>query len=123
MKIIYSVYVYDSVFVLSILELFSLESRLILIVCAILHLPIFIVIRAVRKAFPLFFLLFLKQLCLVVGFIIYLFENWESFLGSYASLTFKDVDHDAVGSLLNSLPSEAGLLGQSSLVAQVFLIS
>lgn len=116
-------FIIHSVFVLSIVELFSLVARLIMDVCAILHLPIIVVIRAVRKAFPLFFLLFPKQLCLIVGLIIYLFENWESFLRGHASLSFQDVDHDAVGPLLNSLPRETGLLGQSFLVAQVFLVT
>jgi len=106
---------------LSIEELFiSLEARLVV---AILHLPAIKRNRAVRKSFELFFLLFLKQLCLIVGFIIDLFENWKALLWCHASFSFQNVHHDAIRSLLDSLPSEAGLLGQSSLVTQIFLVT
>lgn len=78
---------------------------------------------AVRIAFVLPLLLLFLELCLIVLLIIDLYKAWESLIWSDTTLSFKDVDHDAVGSLLDSLESESGFLGQSSLIANISFIS
>lgn len=78
---------------------------------------------AVRKAlFIVFLLLLFLELSLVVLLVVDLNEAGQSLVRCHAALAFQDVDHDAVRSLLDSLPGEAGFFGQSSLIAEIRLI-
>ena len=122
-KLFIYLFIYSE-FILSIVKLFSLITSLVVIVhvIAIVHLPAIEGDRAVRKAFPLFFLLLLQEFGLVVGLIIYLFKNWKALFRSDASFAFQKVDHDAVGTLLNSLPCEASFFCETTFIAKVFLI-
>lgn len=76
----------------------------------------------VRKTFILSLLLLFLELCLIVLFIVNVHKAWESLIWGDTTFTFKDVDHDAVGSLLDSLESESGFLGQPSLICDIGFI-
>jgi len=77
---------------------------------------------AVRKAFELSLLFLLLELCFVILFVIDLDEAGQPLIWCDTSLPFKDVDHDAIGSLLDSLKGEAGFLSQPSLIADICFI-
>lgn len=68
-------------------------------------------------------LVLLKELCLVVFLVVDLYEAWESGLWCHAAVPFKDVDHDAIGSLLDSLPCKSCLLFETTLVANVGFVT
>jgi len=82
-----------------------------------------VVTITVRIAFILPFLLLFLELGLVAFLIVDFNEDWKSLIWSDATLSFKEVDHDAVRALLDSLPSETGFFSQSSFVAELALIS
>lgn len=71
----------------------------------------------------MFLLLLFLELGLVVLLVVDSFEARESFIRGYAAFTLQNVDHYAVGPLLDSLPSEAGFFSETSLVAEVSLVT
>lgn len=78
---------------------------------------------AVRKAFIAPLLLFLMKLSLVIFFIVDFYEAWESLIGSYTALTFQDIDHYAIRTLLDSLPCQTGFFGETSSVIKICFVA
>jgi hypothetical protein len=78
---------------------------------------------AVRKDFELSFLFLLLELSFIVFFIVDFDKAGKPFIWGNTSLTLEDVDHDAVGGLLDSLEGKASFLGQTPLITQVGLVT
>lgn len=75
-----------------------------------------IAVRIAREGFLHSLLVLLGELSLVVLFVVDGYEAWQPLIRGDATLTLKDVDHDAVRSLFDSLPGETSLFGKSPLV-------
>ena len=78
---------------------------------------------AVCEGFLLFLEFLFLELSLVVLLVVDCFEAWKSFVRGDTTLSFQNVHHDAVGSLLDSLPGESCFLSKASLVAEFALIT
>lgn len=78
---------------------------------------------AVRIGFGHPLLLFPGKLSFIIFLVVDHLEDGKALLWGDAALTLQDVDHDAVGALLDSLECEAGLFSQSSLITQLTFVS
>lgn len=100
----------------------SLAVLFIVLVLVLVAVSVKIAI-AVRKTFGESLLLLLLELGLVVLLVVDLDEARQSLVWGDAPLSFKDVDHDAIRSLLDPLPCEASFFSEASLVADVGFVS